>query len=122
MYSIPQHAVTKGYWKIEYFLAQPIASSRRLVKKDLSLAISLPLQGAVVPDVNEADHQHPQKDPHLDQAGHAQRAVDHCPWIEKDELDIEQNKQDCSQIELDRQPADWERKGFLSTFKRRHLR
>ena len=32
MYSIPQHAVTKGYWKIEYFRAQPIGSSRRLVE------------------------------------------------------------------------------------------
>src|SRR6266852_6269064 len=78
MYSIPQHAVTKGYWKIEYFRAQPIASSRRLVKNDVSFAISLPLQGAVVPGVNEAHHQDSQKDRHLDQAHGPQRAGDRC--------------------------------------------
>ena len=33
MYSMPQHAVTNGYWKIEYFRAQPIASSSFEVKK-----------------------------------------------------------------------------------------
>ena len=39
MYSIPQHAVTKGYWKIEYFRAQPMASLRRLVKNDVSFRV-----------------------------------------------------------------------------------
>ena len=34
MYSMPQQAVTNGYWKMENFRAQPIASSRRLVRKD----------------------------------------------------------------------------------------
>src|SRR6266446_5196481 len=117
---MPQHAVTKGYWKIEYFRAQPIASSRRLVKNDdVSLAISLPLQGAVVPGVNEAHHQDPQKDPHLDQAHGPERAVDHGPWIKEDELDVEQNEQDGSEIELDRQPPDGEGEGLLSALERR---
>src|SRR2546426_2411244 len=104
MYSIPQHAVTKGYWKIENCRAQPMASSRRLVKNDVSFAISLPLQGAVVPGVNEAHHQDSQKDQHLDQAHGPQRAVDHGPWIEKNELDVEYDEQDCGEIELDGQP------------------
>src|SRR5207247_2219969 len=119
MYSIPQHAVTKGYWKIENFRAQPIASSRRLVKNDVSVAISLPLQGAVVPGVNEAHHQDPQKDPHLDQAHGPERAVDHGPGIEEDELDVEQDEQDRGEIELDRQPPDGEREGLLSALERR---
>src|SRR6266545_2704903 len=101
MYSIPQHAVTKGYWKMEYLRAQPIASWRRLVKKGVSPAISLPLQGAVVPDVNEAHHQHSQKDPHLDETGQSQGAKDHCPGIEEDQLDVEQDEQDCGEVELD---------------------
>src|SRR5437867_11019322 len=33
MYSMPQHAVTNGYWKMEYFRAHPMASSSREVKK-----------------------------------------------------------------------------------------
>src|SRR5213593_1090998 len=108
MYSIPQQAVTKGYWKIEYLRAQPRASSSRLVKNPASLDIltpiishwrrgihprreltlilalgdswprarmaagarhfSLPIQGAVVPGVEEPDHQDPQEDDGLDQA------------------------------------------------------
>src|SRR5882724_10833385 len=121
MYSIPQHAVTKGYWKIEYFRAQPIASSRRLVKNDVSFAISLPPQGAVVPGVNEAHHQDPQKDPHLDQAHRPQRAVDHGPWIEEDEFDVEEDEQDRGQIEFDRQPPYWEREGIVSALEGRQL-
>src|ERR1700730_6204127 len=119
MYSIPQHAVTKGYWKIEYFRAQPIASSRRLVKNDVSFAISLPLQGAVVPGVNEAHHQDPQKDQHLDQTHGPQRAVDYGPWIEEDELDVEKDEQNRCQIELDRQPPHREREGIVSALERR---
>lgn len=67
MYSIPQHAVTKGYWKIEYFRAQPIALSRRLVKKDVvgSVINSLPIQRVIVPGINEAHHQNAKKDPHF---------------------------------------------------------
>src|ERR1700694_5852136 len=109
MYSIPQHAVTKGYWKIEYFRAQPIASSRRLVKNDVSFAISLPLQGAVVPGVNEAHPQDPQKNPHLDQAHGPQRAVDHGPRIKEDEFDVEKDKQDRGEIKLDCKSPDRER-------------
>src|SRR6266705_6925838 len=119
MYSIPQHAVTKGYWKIEYFRAQPMASSRRLVKNDVSFAISLPLQGTVVPGVNEAHHQDPQKDPHLDQAHGTQRAVNHGPWIEEDEFDVEQDKQDRGEIKLDRQSPDRERERLLAALERR---
>src|SRR5436190_16429787 len=99
MYSIPQHAVTKGYWKIEYFRAQPIAASSRLVKNDS--VILLPLQATVVPYVNEAHHQHRQKDTHLDQARNPQRAIDHRPRIEEDKLDIEEDEQDRRQIERD---------------------
>ena len=33
MYSMPQQAVTNGYWKMEYFRAQPMASSSFVVKK-----------------------------------------------------------------------------------------
>src|SRR5207249_6789015 len=100
MYSIPQHAVTKGYWKIEYFRAQPKASSRRLVRNDESFIQLLPLQRAIVPGVNKAHHQDPQKNAHLDQARGAQRAADHGPGIEEDQLDVEKDEQDRGQIEL----------------------
>src|SRR5258708_6629742 len=118
MYSIPQHAVTKGYWKIEYLRAQPMASSRRLVKNDVSFIFSLPLQGAVVPGVDKTHHEDAQKDTHLGQARGPQRAVDHGPRIHEDELDVEQDEQDRGQIELDCQPPDREREGFLSALER----
>src|ERR1700681_2861333 len=121
MYSMPQHAVTKGYWKMENFRAQPMASSRRVVKNDVSLLISLPLQGSVVPGVDEAYHQDPEKDQHLDQAHGPQRAVDHGPWIEEDEFDVEQDEQDRGEIELDRQPAYGEGEGIFSALERRQL-
>ena len=76
MYSIPQQAVTNGYWKIEYFCAQPMASSRRVVRKEGLFAISLPIQGFVAPGVNVAHHQNPEKDSHLHQTRHAEFAVD----------------------------------------------
>src|SRR5947209_18651984 len=98
MYSIPQHAVTNGYWKIEYFRAQPIASSRRLVKNDPSFAISLPLQGAVIPCVDEARHQNSQKHRHFGKARAPQRPVHDRPGIEEDQLDVEQDEQDRSQV------------------------
>src|SRR5215510_5421318 len=104
MYSMPQHAVTKGYWTIEYFRAQPRASSRRLVKNDVSLIMSLPIQGAVVPRVNETDHQDPEKDSHFHQTRKSQGVVHHGPWIEKDELDVEQDEQNPDQVKLDREP------------------
>ena len=83
MYSMPQHAVTNGYWKIEYFLAQPMASSRRLVKNEaLSVpSIPLPLQSAVIPRVKEAYHQDSEKDAHFYQTRRSQGAIDDSPGI-----------------------------------------
>src|SRR5215831_9894082 len=106
---------------MEYFRAQPIASSRRVVKNDASFAILLPLQGTVVPDVNEAHHQHTQKDDHFDQARRTERAVDDRPWIEEDELDVEEDEKDRGQIKLDRQPSDRERERNFSALERREF-
>src|SRR5437667_8445714 len=119
MYSIPQQAVTKGYWKIEYFRAQPIASSRRLVKNEVSFVISLPLQGAVVPGIDEAHHQDPEKDSHLGQARGPQRAVYHGPRIQENKLDVEEDEQDRGQIKLDSQLPHRERDGIVSALERR---
>src|SRR6266446_2893624 len=103
MYSIPQHAVTNGYWKIEYFRAQPIASSIRLVRNPASPDISLPIECAIVPGIEEPHHEDPQKDDHLRQPQGAERPIHHSPWVEEHELHVEQDEQNRRQIELDRQ-------------------
>src|ERR1700740_1685127 len=106
MYSMPQHAVTNGYWKMENFRAQPMASSRRVVRNESPFVISLPFQRAVIPGVHEAHHYDREERRHLDQARNAERAEDHGPRVKEDELDIEQDKENRGEIELDRQPAD----------------
>src|SRR4029077_9973458 len=117
MYSIPQHAVTKGYWKIEYFRAQPMASSSLLVKNVASF-ISLPLQSAVIPCVNETDHQDSQKDAHFGQARRAQSTIHYGPGIQEDEFDVEQNEEDGGEIELDRQSVDGQGGRLVSALER----
>src|SRR5262245_8947666 len=119
MYSIPQQAVTNGYWKIENFRAQPMASSRRVVKNDALLVISLPFQSAVVPGVHESCHYHTQKDAHLDQSRCPERAEYHRPRVEEDQFHIEEDKKNRSEVELDGELPDRQREWFLSALKRR---
>src|SRR3990172_3490132 len=115
MYSIPQQAVTNGYWKIENFRAHPMASASRLVKNPASPDISLPIEGAVVPSVEESHHQDPQKNRHPRKAPRAQVTKDDGPGIEENDLHVEQDEQDRGQVELDRHVAGRNRK-------RRHAR
>src|SRR5512142_1158329 len=100
MYSIPQQAVTNGYWKMEYLRAQPSpfetmpwrpvsASSRRVVmtgtpsnSEPISClppgrlpALVGPVEHALLPDVREAGHQRGDEDTHGEIAGPAQPAV-----------------------------------------------
>src|SRR6266849_2769608 len=114
MYSIPQQAVTNGYWKIEYFRAQPMASSSRLVTNPASPDMSLPVQSAIVPSVEEPYHEDPQKDHHLSQARAAKATIYHGPGVQENELHVEQDKQNGREVELDRQAADRHREGGLS--------
>src|SRR4029453_9112325 len=102
MYSMPQHAVTNGYWKIEYFRAQPIASSSRLVKNPPSPDIScppflLPFGGAVVPGVEKPGHVHAEEDDDLGQAQHTEIAEHDRPRIQEDELDVEEDEENGGQ-------------------------
>src|SRR3972149_8951224 len=105
MYSIPQHAVTNGYWKIENFRAHPMASPSRLAKTPAPPDISLPIEGAIVPGVEEPHHQDPEKNRHPRQAPRAQVSKDDGPGVEENELHVEQDEQDRGQVELDRQVA-----------------
>src|SRR5216117_344520 len=118
MYSIPQHAVTNGYWKIEYFRAQPIASSIRLVRNPASPDISLPVECAIVPGIEEPHHEDSEKDDHLRESQGSEPAIYDGPWVQEHELDVEQDEQDRGQIELDRQTADRERQGNLAALER----
>src|SRR5262245_43344672 len=118
MYSMPQHAVTNGYWKMEYLRAQPIASSSRLVRNPASPNVSLPVECAIVPRVEEPHHEDSQKDDHLRQPEGAEPAKDHRPRVEEHKLDVEKNEQNRGQIELDRQAADGQRERNLPALER----
>src|SRR5688500_7953587 len=118
MYSIPQHAVTNGYWKIENLRAQPMASSSRVVRNPASPDMSLPIQGAVVPGVEEPHHEDPQEDDHLRQTLDTESPIHDGPRIEEHELDVEQDEENRDQVELDRDAADRDRQGRLSTLER----
>src|SRR4051794_24330694 len=128
MYSMPQQAVTNGYWKSEYLRAQPSpfdtifskkpsASSRRVVTppaSSTSNAIarspqipdgrSLPLESALLPDVHEADHQGEHEDRHGDEARPGEFLEQDRPGIDEDCLDIEHDEEQRNHVELHAEP------------------
>src|SRR5947199_3110954 len=95
-----------------------MASSSRLVTNAASPDISLPLQRAVVPRVEEPDHQNREKDDHLDETRAAQRAIHDGPRVEEHELHVEQDEENRGQVEPDRQAADWQRERNLPALER----
>src|SRR2546426_9881943 len=113
MYSIPQHAVTTGYWKMENFRAQPIASSSRLVRNPASPDVSLPIECAVVPGIEEPHHEDSEKDDHLREPQGSEPAIYDGPRVQEHELHVEQDEQNRRQIELDRQARAREREWRL---------
>ena len=79
MNSIPQQAVTKGYWKMEYFRAQPTASSSRVVitpGRNSREVLSVTLQGPLAPEIGERQADEPQKDAHRDHRFQRERAAE----------------------------------------------
>src|SRR6478736_4541301 len=58
MNSIPQQAVTNGYWNSENLRAQLAAASTLVVAKSRNpIFCLLPADGALAPDVGEGNHQ-----------------------------------------------------------------
>src|SRR2546422_2062425 len=96
MYSIPQQAVTNGYWKIEYFLAHPMASSSLPVKK-----LPTPIRGPLAPDVRESEHQDAEEHEHLDEAEPAELPVERRPRPDEQQLDVDDDEEDRDRGELD---------------------
>src|ERR671930_2302684 len=103
---------------MEYLRAQPMAASSRRVRNPASSDMSLPLQSSVVPGVEEAGHQHREKDDHLQETRAAQRAIHDGPRVEEHELDVEQDEENGDQVELHRQMADRQRERNLPALER----
>src|SRR6187431_2428080 len=57
MNSMPQQAVTNGYWNNENFRAQFAAASILVVAKSRNPMALLPPHGALAPDVRKRDHE-----------------------------------------------------------------
>src|SRR6266511_3850024 len=120
MYSMPQQAVTNGYWKMEYFrpqptpfetspCSQPCASSRRVAIAGTvrdRMPSRAPVENALLPDVDEAGDEGRGEDPHRHEAGPAEAGVARAreqedrPWIDEDRLDVEDDEEDRDDIEL----------------------
>src|SRR3989338_8611139 len=111
MYSIPQQAVTNGYWKMETFRAQPRAASTFVVNQfdwpniRWSPRLGLPLQGPFFPRVDEAEHHHRQEEEHLEDPRPPQSSEHHRPREEEHQLDVEQDEQHRHEVELHGEPA-----------------
>ena len=102
---MPQHAVTNGYWKIEYFRAQPMASSSRLVKnpphQTSQPTFSIAIPARRYPMRRKTGHEHAQEDDDLGQTQHTEIAEHDRPRVQEDELDVEQDEENRGQVEPD---------------------
>src|ERR1043165_2767473 len=66
MNSMPQQAVTNGYWKSENFRAQFAAASTLVVAKSRNpMAYLLPPHGALAPHISERNHENSHEDEDL---------------------------------------------------------
>src|SRR6476646_10721841 len=74
MNSMPQHAVTNGYWNSENLRAQLAAASTLVVAKSRNPIVLLPPDGALAPDVGEGDDQDPHEHQDLAQAEEGETA------------------------------------------------
>src|SRR5437016_4300178 len=139
MYSMPQHAVTNGYWKMLFFRAQPSAFERFFSKNPMvsssrpsitgtlfssppsradsgtlpsgrnigSFISGAPLERALAPHVNEADPERDHERKHLEvgepaEAFAVQVAKERAPRVDEDAFDVEDDEEQCHQVELDR--------------------
>src|ERR1700694_4347014 len=85
------------------------------------LRLLVPLQASLAPDVREGDEQDAHEHEHLDEAEPLELAEEHCPRVEEDGLDVEDDEQHRRQVEADRQAADGGRVRDDARLVRRHL-
>src|SRR3954453_21747127 len=115
MNSMPQQAVTNGYWNSDHLRAQLRAASRFEVCSSVE-AMSLPADRALPPDVGERDDQDAHEDQDLadpeegdarpahaclERARAGERAVADGPRVEERRLDVEHQEEDGHLVELD---------------------
>src|SRR4030095_5755221 len=81
----------------------------------------LPLQSFLLPDVDEAEHEHAEEHHHLDEAEPAEPPVEGGPWPDEQELDIEEDEEDRDGRKLDGEAAFGQRDRILPAFEGRHL-
>jgi len=124
MYSIPQQAVTNGYWKMEFFRAQPKASERLLSKKPMlssrrvartGIVFSSPpmrgdsgtLPSGLSRDVDQPERQRRHERQHLEvrepaQTFAVQVAQQRAPRVDEHAFDVEDDEEERDQVELHR--------------------
>src|SRR5215831_18246335 len=114
MNSMPQQAVTNGYWNREYLRAQFAAASTLVVAKSRKPTL-FPPDGALAPDVGEGHHQDPHEHQDLAETEERRPARAHArvhraragevaelerPRIEERRLDVEDQEHDRHLVEL----------------------
>src|SRR5688500_3650784 len=91
MNSIPQHAVTNGYWKRDHLRAHCTRSSRRVVTNPASpppmvtfaICSPFPLESALLPRVHQRHAEHEEEEEHLDEAEPPELAELSSPRVEE---------------------------------------
>src|SRR2546426_5444278 len=116
MYSMPQHAVTNGYWKMEYLRAHPMASSSREVKK-------LPTPTRALPYARCTDSRASgwPGTPASRRSRTSPGGGTASPQPQEEQLDVEDDEQDRDRRELDRKAPLAHRDRILAALERREL-
>src|SRR5215213_7780521 len=70
----------------------------RLMTAKMGSPSSFPIEGALLPLVDEADDEDGEKDHHRPEPGRADLAQRDCPWEEKGDLEVEQDEEDRHQV------------------------
>src|SRR5690349_3303461 len=69
-------------------------------RESVSAISSIPIEGTLLPHVDVADGQNPEKNSHLYQAKDSQLAKINRPWVKKHDFQIKDQKQHRDQVKL----------------------
>src|ERR1700738_1480512 len=108
--SIAQQARPNVAGQTELFRAHPATCSTVLSRKPLgsfsSRPMSVPLQTAAPPDIGVRDENGDDEQHHLDESEPSRELCErHSPWVEEDDLDVENDEQHRREVVLHREAA-----------------
>src|SRR5262249_62412108 len=86
-----------------------------------SSPVSVRLERALAPDVDQTEREHHDEDHHLDETEQAEPSEEERPRIEENHLDVEDDEEDGGEIELDREASPRGTAGDVAALERLSL-